>query len=83
MSMEMSNTSTTTGHHRSTKWSPNRKVSVGALAGAITVLVVWATHTFAPEVEIPPAVASALTMILTVVMSYFVPEPIHSGTAME
>lgn len=53
---------------------PNRKVAVGALAGAVTVVLVWAVRQWG-KVEIPPEVASAVTTIFTFGVSYMVPEP--------
>lgn len=51
----------------------NRKVSAGALAGALSVVVVWVLGEYA-EVEIPPEVASAITTVFTFIVAYFVPE---------
>jgi putative flippase GtrA len=49
---------------------PTRKVGSGALAGAVTVIAVWIIDLFG--VEVPPEVASAITLILMFVTSYFV-----------
>lgn len=53
--------------------TPNTKVTAGALAGALTVILMWIV-TAATSLEIPPAVASAATTVLTFIVSYFVPE---------
>ena len=54
---------------------PNRKVGVGAAAGAITVILVWTLNTFAlSQTPIPPETASAITTVITFIVSYFVPE---------
>ena len=52
---------------------PTRKVTAGALAGALSVLVVWAVKQIAGT-EIPAEVASALTTILSLGTSYVVNE---------
>ena len=52
---------------------PTRKVTAGALAGALSVAIVWAVKEFTGT-EIPPEVASALTTILSLGTSYVVTE---------
>ncbi|MGH8595154.1 MAG: hypothetical protein ACREXT_00695 [Gammaproteobacteria bacterium] len=52
---------------------PSRKVSSSALAGAISITVVWAVNNFAGA-AIPGEIASALTTILSSVVAYVVPE---------
>ncbi|HEX4629280.1 MAG TPA: hypothetical protein VH137_10880 [Gemmatimonadales bacterium] len=56
---------------------PSRKVGAGALAGALSVLVVWIINTFVltGPTKITGEVASAITTILTFVVGYFIPEP--------
>ena len=51
---------------------PDRKVTAGALAGAVTVIGGWALREFA-GVDLPAEVASAATTILTFGVAYFVP----------
>ena len=51
---------------------PKRKVGAGALAGAISALVVWIAGV--NRIEIPPEAASALTTVITFITSYFVTE---------
>ena len=54
---------------------PSRKVSSSALAGAISITVVWAVNNFAAHgTAIPGEVASALTTILSSLVAYLVPE---------
>jgi hypothetical protein len=53
--------------------TPSRKVGASALAGALSVVVVWVFSDLA-DVEIPAMVASAITVILTFAVGYFVPE---------
>ena len=54
---------------------PNRKVGAGAIAGAITVILVWTLNTFVTvQTPIPPEIASAITTVITFIVSYFVPE---------
>lgn len=56
---------------KKTSWAPTAKVSAGVLAGAVTVLVVQ----LVPGAEHwKPAVATALTQVITFVVQYMVPE---------
>jgi hypothetical protein len=50
--------------------APTTKVAAGGVAGALTVLVVWILGLL--HVPVPPEVASALTVIISFVTSYFV-----------
>lgn len=50
---------------------PTRKVSAGAVAGAIAAIMVWASKAFG-GVEIPGEVGAGITVILTALTSYFV-----------
>lgn len=58
--------------------APTRKVGAGAVAGALSVILVWALNSFvftSPSgAKITGEIASALTTILTFLVSYFVPE---------
>lgn len=53
---------------------PQRKVGAGAVAGALTIVIVWALSELA-GVEVPGAVASAITTVTMFVVGYTVPEP--------
>lgn len=53
--------------------TPNTKVTAGALAGALTVVLLFLIQTLA-DVEITAEVGSAVTVILTFFTSYLVPE---------
>lgn len=46
--------------------TPNRKVSVGAIAGAFTVIAVWLIG------DVPPEVAVAFSAAFSFVLSYVV-----------
>ncbi|MGO9151604.1 hypothetical protein [Mycobacterium sp.] len=50
--------------------APTTKVAAGGVAAALTVLVVWILGLL--HVPVPPEVASALTVIISFVTSYFV-----------
>ena len=50
--------------------APTTKVAAGGIAGAQTVLVVWILGLL--HVPVPPEVASALTVLISFVTSYFV-----------
>jgi hypothetical protein len=52
--------------------TPTTKVTAGALAGALSIILVWLIG-FA-GVTVPPAVASAFTVILTFGVSWLVTE---------
>ena len=54
--------------------APTTKVAAGGVAGALTVLVVWILGLL--HVAVPPEVASALTVIISFITSYFVKQRI-------
>ncbi len=47
------------------------KVATGALAGAVSVIVVWLITKFG--VEVPPEIASAFTTVISALAGYFAP----------
>ena len=53
--------------------TPTRKVGAGAVAGAVSILLVWGLQQ--AGVSLPAEIASSLTTILTFATSWFVPEP--------
>lgn len=54
-----------------------RKVTVGGVAGALSVVLIWAANAFWMPTgkQIPAEIASAITTILTFIVSSLVPEP--------
>ena len=57
---------------------PSRKVGASALAGALSVILVWGLNSFAmPDggPEISGEIASAITTILSFLTAYVVTEP--------
>jgi uncharacterized membrane protein YfcA len=52
----------------------NRKVSAGGLAGALSIILVWALKAYG-HTELPPEVASGVTTLISFATSYFVTEP--------
>lgn len=59
--------------------APTQKVAVGAIAGSITVVLVYLVKTVL-NVEVPPEVASAVTVILSFLSSYFTKERVSAST---
>ena len=53
--------------------TPSRKVGAGALAGALSVLIIWAAQQ--AGVTVPAEVSSSFTTMLSLLTSYFVTEP--------
>ncbi len=51
---------------------PIRKISYGALVGAVVTLVVWLIETLG-KVTVPAYIAVALSTILTFVIAYLIP----------
>lgn len=51
--------------------TPTKKVSAGALAGAVTIILIWVVGE-ATSTDVPGAVGAALTTVLTFVASYLV-----------
>ena len=57
--------------------APTTKVAAGGVAGALTVLVVWILGLL--HETVPPEVASALTVIISFITSYFVKQRIPAA----
>lgn len=55
--------------------APSRKVAAGGLAGALTIILVWAVAQFG--LEVPGEVASAITVIVSFFTSYFTSERVQ------
>ena len=53
---------------------PGRQVGAAGLAGAISVIVVWAVGEFG-GVEIPPEIASAFTVVVSFICGALVKDP--------
>ena len=51
---------------------PARKVSVGALVGAVVTLLVWLIETIG-KITVPAYIAVALSTLLTFIISYLIP----------
>ena len=49
---------------------PTRKVAAGGLGGSLTLVVVWLIGVVG--VDLPPEVASAVTVLVTYAVSWFV-----------
>lgn len=52
---------------------PTKKVGAGLLAGALSVILVWAVKEFA-QVAIPEGVGQSFSVLFTFAVQYFVPE---------
>ena len=54
---------------------PTTKVTAGALAGALSAIVVWALNTFMldPARQIPAEIGMMITVVFTFLVSYVVP----------
>lgn len=52
--------------------TPDRKVQVGAINGAIMAIIAWIVGEFT-SVQIPPEIAVAGSTIIGFVLAYFVP----------
>jgi putative flippase GtrA len=57
--------------------APTTKVAAGGAAGALTVLVVWILGLY--HVSVPPEVASAITVLISFITSYFVRQRIPAA----
>ncbi len=54
---------------------PNKAIA-GGTSGAATVIIIWIIGLFG--VAVPPEIASAATVLVTTIFTYFVP---HGGAA--
>ena len=50
---------------------PSRKVASGALGGAVATIVLWVIDT--AGVDVPQAVAGAITTVVAIAIAYLVP----------
>lgn len=57
-----------------TRWKPNRKPTVGLVAGSLSAIVVWAASQFG-HIEVPSHIAAELATIASFVMAYLIREP--------
>jgi hypothetical protein len=62
----------TTTQARSPSAFPVRKVAAGGVAGAVTAIIVWILAA-AFNVNIPPEIASAITVVLSFAAGYLIP----------
>lgn len=53
--------------------SPNRKVTVGLVSGAVMTILAWASKQYA-GVEIPADVALAGATVINFALQYFIPD---------
>ena len=51
--------------------APTPKVATGALAGALSVIIIWILGQF--HINVPPEIASAFTTVISAGASYFAP----------
>lgn len=52
---------------------PSRKISSSALAGGLSIILVWGIKQWG-NIEMPGEVASGLTTVLSFIVGYLVPE---------
>ena len=53
-------------------WPPTPKMQASGVSGAVSVVVMWALHQFW-KLDIPPEIASAITVIFSFISGYFAP----------
>jgi len=53
--------------------TPTRKVGIGAVAGAVSAILIWAVGRYG--LAVPGEIGSAVTTVLTFAASYFVTDP--------
>lgn len=58
---------------------PSKTVTTGSLAGAVTIVLLWAFGTLCPSVVVPAEVSAAITLIITAAASWIVPDPHRSA----
>lgn len=54
---------------------PSRTVTTGGAAGAVVIIVVYLVSLAWPQIEVPAEVASAATLIVSVLGAWIVPDP--------
>lgn len=58
-------------HEAESSLAPSRKVASGALGGAVATIILWIIDT--AGVNMPQAVAGAITAVVAIVIAYWVP----------
>lgn len=58
-------------HEAKSSLAPSRKVASGALGGAVATIILWIIDT--AGVNVPQAVAGAITAVVAIVIAYWVP----------
>ena len=53
---------------------PNRKVTAGALAGAVTTIIIGVLQMVNPDASLPPGIEGSTVLVLSFLFSYFVRE---------
>lgn len=53
--------------------TPDRKVTSGALAGALAIILIWVISLFG--LEVPGAVGAAIATVFGFITAYMVPSP--------
>lgn len=55
--------------------APSKTVTTGGVAGAITIVLVWAVQTIWPSLDVPAEVQGAITVVVTFVAAWIVRDP--------
>lgn len=55
--------------------APSKTVKTGSMSGALTIIIIWAITTVWPAVEIPAEVGGAITLVISGVAAWVVPDP--------
>lgn len=58
---------------------PSKTVKTGSVAGAVTIVMVWAVGSIWPTLDVPPEVSAAVTLIVTAVAAWIVPDPARTS----
>ena len=54
---------------------PSKTVTTGGVAGAITIVLVWAAQTVWPSLDVPAEVQGAFTVVATFLAAWIVRDP--------
>ena len=54
-------------------WVPTRKWNASTFSGALAIVIVWAIHTWKPDIHIPAEIGMAFSTVISGLVAYVTP----------
>lgn len=55
--------------------APSKTVKTGSAAGALSIIVIWGVKSIWPDLDVPPEVSAAFTLLLSSAAAWIVRDP--------